>query len=87
MSTLKKIKELEDSISGPQLADIKEALGKRLWTSLNSALDSSTEEEAEERIAIFVAMAKRNVIKVMKVRNVLDDRQKDIILYLMDDDG
>lgn len=82
---LEKVQQLGDSVTRDQLKDLEKTLGEKLFSLLDHALDSEDEEEAESRVAAFVAEAKKSPIKVLKVRKILTPEQKDIVMELMGD--
>ena len=77
---LKAVQELGDSVSHAQIKELRSALGDGLYSLLDSAFDSDTEEEAKERVAAFVSSAKENKIKLLKARRILDKDQKELIM-------
>jgi len=81
---LEAIQELGDSASHDQLKKLKDILGSDLFGLLDTAFDSTTEEEAKERIDAFVQSAKKNAIRMLKARRVLDDDQKRLIMNFME---
>jgi hypothetical protein len=83
---LESIQELGDSVSHAQIKELRSALGDDLFSLLDLAFDSDTEEEAKERIDAFVSSAKKNVLKIFKARKVLDKDQTRLIMEFLEGD-
>jgi len=83
---LESIQELGDSVSHAQIKELRSALGDDLFSLLDLAFDSDTEEEAKERIDAFVSSAKNNVLKIFKARKVLDKDQTRLIMEFLEGD-
>ena len=83
---LEEIHELRDSITAEQRGKIEEKLPKRVLHYLDEAMDSTTQEEADERIVPFTASMKKNPLKALALYRIMDKRQRDIVLGLMGDD-
>ena len=80
---LKAVQELGDSVSPAQIKELRSILGDDLFSLLDCAFDSETEEEAKERVDAFVSSAKDNAVKMLRARRVLDKDQKDLIMKFM----
>lgn len=81
---LKAVQELGDSVSHAQIKELRLVLGDDLYSLLDYAFDSDSEEEANERVAAFVSSAKDNKIKLLKARRILDKDQKELIMKFME---
>ena len=81
---LKAVQELGDSVSRAQIKELRSVLGDGLYSLLDSAFDSDTEEEAKERVDAFVSLAKENKMKLLKARRILDKDQKELIMKFME---
>jgi len=84
---LETVQELGDSVTREQLKSLKDVLGDELFGLLDHAFDSETDEEAKERIAAFVAKAKKksNALRILKARRLLDAEQKKMIMQFLGD--
>ena len=81
---LEKIQELGDLVTREQISDLKKALGDDLYGLLDHAFDSETEDDAKDRIGVFVAAVKKSPVKMFKARSVLNDEQKAIIMGFLE---
>lgn len=83
---LEKVKKLSESMTPEQAETLRSTLGGALFDLLEFALESETEDEATERVAAFVAAAKKNLMKVLKARRTLTPEQRTIVMDFLDDD-
>jgi hypothetical protein len=83
---LEAVKELGESVTHGQLKELKEILGEDLFGLLDAAFDAESEEEAQERVAAFVDMAKKNPLKIFKSRRILEEQQKNLIMSFMEEE-
>jgi hypothetical protein len=80
---LEAVQELGDSVTHEQLKQLRDTLGDELFGLLDAAFDADSEEEAQERVSAFVDMAKKNKLKILKARRILDEEQKKLIMSFM----
>jgi hypothetical protein len=83
---LEEIHELRDSITAEQRGKIENKLPKNILDRLDSAFDSSDQEEAEERVALFAVSMKKKPLKALALYRIMGKRQREIVLGLMGDD-
>lgn len=78
------LKFLEESLTGSQISELKSILGNELYTLLDSALDSETEEDAKVRVSEFVNAVKRKPMKIIKARRLLSPEQSEAVMRFLD---
>jgi len=79
---LDKVQHLGDSITGEQHKKIQATLGEELFGLLEHAFDSETEEEARERVASFIDGAKKQRLRVLRMRSLFNADQKSLLFDL-----
>lgn len=79
---LEKVQNFGDSLSREQYKKIESALGEKLFGLLETALDSETDEDAQQNVAAFIEGAKRNKLKVLALRQHLSREQREMLLEL-----
>jgi len=80
------IKKLGDTISIEQDRALKKDIGEELFKLLDSMLESETEDEARERVDIFISYIKKKPLRILKAKKILNEPQLDIILRFLGDD-
>lgn len=81
---LEAVQQLGDSVNHKQLKELKETLGEKLFSLLDSAFDAENEEEAVSKVESFVEEAMKSPLKILKARRILDDEQKSLIKKFME---
>lgn len=81
---LEAVQQLGDSVNHKQLKELKETLGEKLFSLLDSAFDAENEEDAVSKVESFVEEAKKSPLKILKARRILDDEQKSLIKKFME---
>jgi queuine/archaeosine tRNA-ribosyltransferase len=81
---LEKVNKLGDSLTREQVAKLQKALGGDIFAIFDNALDSKNEEEASERVKLFIDTVKKSPIKMIKARKLLNKEQKSIIIELLE---
>lgn len=81
---LEKIRQLRDSITEEQNAQIEDAAGADIYRLFQSALDSSTEQEVNERIKALTKLVEADPVKVFALYERLTSEQKDLVEELVD---
>lgn len=79
------IKKLESLITQDQLNSIKAVL-KEDYTLLESALSSSSDEEARSAVEAFAAALSKRPLRALKLNRLLTKEQKSIVMGLIPDD-
>jgi hypothetical protein len=81
---LEAVQKLGESVTHKQLKELKDTLGEKLFSLLDSAFDAEDEKDAVSKVNSFVEEAKKAPLKILKARRVLDDEQKALIMKFME---
>ncbi len=83
---LEEVQELGDSVTRDQIHGLKDVLGNALYDLLDYAFESETEDEAKERVGVFVSAAKTSPLKLFEARKILSKNQMEIVMGFLGDD-